>query len=109
MRRTWWVNCWASSLVGADLVAGFEGGKILVEGLDLDDAAIGLEFAEKGVGFVVVFFQILGGKEPSVRDARAIVGRVDDGGDLGFQRIADGVEEIRKGGVAGGFRCACAE
>jgi len=89
--------------IGADLVAGLEGGKVLVEWLDFDDAALGFECSEKGVGLVAVLFQFRRGEEPAIRDARAVVGRVDDGGDFGFQRFPDGIEEIREGGIAGGF------
>jgi hypothetical protein len=95
--------------IGANLVAGLEGGEVFVEWLDLNDAALGLEFSEKGVGLVTVLFQFLGGEESAVRNARAVVRRVDDGGDLGFQRVADGVEEIGKGGLAGGFGSAGTE
>lgn len=56
-----------------------------------------------------MLFQFLGGEESAIRDARAVVGRLDDGGDFGFQRVTDGIEEIREGGIAGGFGSARAE
>lgn len=42
-------------------------------------------------------------QEAAIGDACAAVGRVDDGGNFGFQVIPDGVEEIRECGVAGGL------
>jgi hypothetical protein len=44
---------------------------------------------------LAVLFQLLGGEEGSVRDARAVVRGVDDGGDLRLVGIADCVEEVR--------------
>jgi len=95
--------------IGADLVTGLEGGEVLVERLDLDDAALGLELAEEGVGLVAVFLEVLGGEEAAVGNAGAVLRRMDNGGDLGFQGIADGIEEIRERGLAGGLGSSRAE
>lgn len=89
--------------------AGFEGGEIFVEGLDFDDAALGFELSEEGVGFLAVLFEFFGGKQSAVRDARAAVRRMDDSGDFRLESFSDGVEEIREGGVAGSFRDADSE
>ena len=39
-------------------IAGKEGGEVFVEGLDLNDAALGLELAERGVAFVGRAFSV---------------------------------------------------
>lgn len=95
--------------VGADLIAGLEGGEIFVEGLDLDDAAFWLEFAEERVSAVAVFFQFFRGKKAAIVDACAVVGGVDDGGDFWFERFADSIEKVGEGGVAGSLGSARAQ
>ena len=55
-----------------------------IERLHLDDAALGLELEERG-GVRTVLFEFLRGEEAAIRDACAVVRRMDDGGDLRLQ------------------------
>lgn len=87
------------------LRAAFKGGEVGIQRLHLDDAALGLELEERG-GLRAVLLEFLRGEQAAIRDARAVVGRMDDGGDLWLQRIADGIEELGERRIAAGFRHA---
>lgn len=87
------------------LRAALKGGEIGIQRLHLDDAALGLELEERG-GVRALLFEFLCGEEAAMGDARAVVGGMDNGGDLWLQRVADGIEELGYCRVAAGFRHA---
>ena len=74
---------------------------VLARRLDLNHAARRDEVAE--VFRLVVFLQLVGREQPAVRDARALIFGVDDALDLGFERVANGVEKIRQRRITGSF------
>ena len=88
----------------ADLRGLRELAHVVIEGLDLQHAALGLELEEGGL--VRVLAEFLRGEKAAVGEAGAVVRRVDDGADLRFEFLADGIEEIGERGIAGGLRSA---
>lgn len=81
-------------------LGGDEG--IVGPALDLDDAALGRR-ARDGLA-VFGFLELAGGVEAEVGRARAGVGELRDGADLGFEFRANLVEQRFERGVIGGFR-----
>lgn len=78
--------------------------EIVLDRLHLQHAALGLQLEERGLVRVLAEFRR--GEEAAVRETRAAIGGMDDGGDLGFERRAGFVEEICEGRIARRFRRA---
>ncbi|MDB5441181.1 MAG: hypothetical protein JWM33_3608 [Caulobacteraceae bacterium] len=87
--------------VAPDLQRLREREKIIVDGLHLQDAALGVELEEGDL--VGMLPQFLGREKAAIRQASATVGGVNDGGDLRLQRAADFVEQAGEGRIAGGL------
>ena len=90
--------------VVADLRALRDFQQVVIDGLHLQHATLGLELEEGD--FVGVLAELLRGEESAVGEAGAVVRRVDDGADLRFEFLADGIEEIGERGIAGGLGSA---
>ncbi len=88
--------------VAANLFVGGHVVNLGIGGLDFDDAARGQRDSQQGSVFIRVF-ELVGSEQAAVRQARATVLNVDETTDLGFERLANGVEEIGQRGVAGSF------
>ena len=82
----------------ANLRAGFEGGEVGVEWLHLDDTALGF-LLEEGGRIGTVFLEIFQREESPIGNASTVVRGVDDSADLRLQGIADGIEQLGKGGI----------
>lgn len=93
--------------IGANLRSLLKSGDVLVGSLHLEDAAFGFEVEE---GWAVgVALELFGKIEAAIGLIAAGVFRMDDGADLRFQRIADGMKEVSKGRVTGSLGNADAE
>lgn len=77
----------------AHLRTALEGGEVFIERLDLDNASFGLEL-EQRLFARAIFPEFLGRIEPTIGNARAVVGGIDDSTDFGFQGLAHGIEQF---------------
>lgn len=90
--------------VVADLRALRDFQQVVIDGLDLQHAALGLELEDRG--FVGMLAEFLRGEKAAIGETGAVVRRVDDGADLRLEFLAYGIEEIGERGIAGGLESA---